>query len=145
MYDAKLDRCFRKDACNRIGKALETVHAGDEDILDSSVLEIRKDTEPKVGSLAPGYVHAQKLFPSLACKGQYIIDGSCHWTVLLVHYLNNAQWDTPGPEAGFSSFVFPEGHGPLCCLWSLPICGYRTAPQGCRLFLLCCCLWRTGL
>lgn len=60
---------------------------GDEDILDTSVLEIRKDAEPEVGSLALGYVHAQKLFPSLACKGQYIIDASCHRTVLFVRYL----------------------------------------------------------
>lgn len=76
------------------------------DILDISVLEIRKDAEPEVGSLALGYVHAQKLFPSLACKGQYIIDGSCHWTVLLVHYLIMHRIKPhdgihPVPEVGF--------------------------------------------
>ena len=41
------------------------------------------------------------------------------------------RWDRPGPEAGFSSSVFPEGHGPLCSLWSLPIYGYRTVPPEC--------------
>ena len=87
VYDAELDRSLRENTCNRIRKALESVNTGNEGILDTSVLEIRKDAEPEVGSLALGYVHAKKLFPSLACKGQYIIDGSCHWTVLLVHYL----------------------------------------------------------
>ena len=55
------------------------------------------------------------------------------------------RWNTPGPEAGFSSSVFPEVHGPLCCLWPLPICGRRTAPSECRLSPLCCCRWRTIL
>ena len=71
----------------RIWKALESVNTGNEDILDSSVLEIRKHTEPEVDSLALGYVHAQKLFPSFGIEGQHIIDGSGHRPILLVHYL----------------------------------------------------------
>ena len=62
-----------ENTCNRIRKAPEPVSTGDEGILDSSVLEIRKHTGTEVGALA--------------CKGQYIIDGSCHWTVFLIHCL----------------------------------------------------------
>jgi len=62
VYDAELNRSLRKDTCDRIRKALEPVNTGDEDILDSSVLEIRKHTEPEVGSFAPGYVHAKSSF-----------------------------------------------------------------------------------
>lgn len=73
MYDAELDCSLREDTSNRIRKAIEPVNTSDEDILDSFVLEIRKHTEPKVGSLALGYVHAQKLFSALAGEGQYIM------------------------------------------------------------------------
>lgn len=52
VYNAELNRSLRKDTCNRIWKSLEPVNTGDEDILDSSVLEIRKDAEPEVGPLA---------------------------------------------------------------------------------------------
>lgn len=64
VYNAELNRSLRKDTCNRIWKSLEPVNTGDEDILDSSVLEIRKDAEPEVGPLALGYVHAQKFLPA---------------------------------------------------------------------------------
>lgn len=87
MYDAELDRNLRENTCNRIRKTLEPVNTRDEDILDSSVLEIRKHTEPEVGSLALGDVHAQKFFSSFGIEGQHIIDGSGHRPILLVHYL----------------------------------------------------------
>ena len=87
VHDAELDRGLRENTCYRIGKALEPVHAGYEDILYPSVLEIRKHSEPEVGPLAPGNVHAQKFFPSFGIEGQHIIDGSGHRPVLLVHDL----------------------------------------------------------
>ena len=73
VYDAELERSLRENTCNRIWKALEPVNTSDQDILDSSILEIRKHTEPEVGSLALGYVHAQKLFPPFGVERQYII------------------------------------------------------------------------
>lgn len=88
MYDAELDRGLREYTYNRIRKALEPVNTSYEDVLDSSVLEIRKHTEPEVGSLALGYVHAQKLFPPFGIEDQHIIYyGFGHSPVLLVHYL----------------------------------------------------------
>ena len=81
------DRSLRENTCNRIRKAHEPVNTSDDNILDSSVLEIRKYTEPEVGSLALGYAHAQKIFLSFGIKRRHIIYDSGHRPVLLIHYL----------------------------------------------------------
>lgn len=65
-------------------EALESANTNDEDIMVLSVRKIRKHTKSRVGFLALEYVHVQKLFPSLA--GKDIIDGTCHWPVLLFRY-----------------------------------------------------------
>ena len=99
MYDAELDRGLRENTCNRIRKALEPVNTSYEDVLDSSVLENSKPTAPEVGTLALGYVNAQKLFPSFGTERQPILSGPGPRHVLPDHSLlmNSVQpaHDTP--------------------------------------------------
>lgn len=40
MHDAGLHRGFRKGRRDRLGKALETVDDGDQDVLDPAVLQL---------------------------------------------------------------------------------------------------------
>ena len=66
VYDAELDRGLGKGARDSIRKALDPVNTGDEDILDSSVLDIRKDAGQKLAppSLLDMYMPKSSFLPS---------------------------------------------------------------------------------
>jgi len=51
MHDAGLHRRLRKDGGNRIGKPFEAVDDGDQDIIDTTVLQLVHDAQPEFGTL----------------------------------------------------------------------------------------------
>lgn len=55
--------------------------------MNPTILEIRKDAKTGVDFVAFGYVHTQKVFPSLA----YII--TCHWPVFQLCISGSTQSD----------------------------------------------------
>jgi hypothetical protein len=50
---AALNLGLRKDRINRVLETTQTVNAGNEDIFDAAGLEVRSDTQPKVGTFTP--------------------------------------------------------------------------------------------
>lgn len=76
-----------EDTCNRIWKVLETGYTSGGDILNSSILEISKYSEPKVGTVALEYVHAQKFCSSHSLVSTRTIGGICHGSVLFMYHL----------------------------------------------------------
>lgn len=87
LDNAQLYLGVREDARHGIREALQTVHAGYQDVLHATVLEVGQDPKPEVGALALGHVHAQQLLPSLAVQGEDIVYRPRDRTVPLVHHL----------------------------------------------------------
>ena len=54
VHQAELDIGMRKDRCDGIRKALEAVHADNEDVVHSTVLEFRDHLEPELGTFGLG-------------------------------------------------------------------------------------------
>ena len=54
MHQAELDMGMREDRCNGIRKALEAVHADNEFIVHSTVLEFRDHLEPEFDTFGMG-------------------------------------------------------------------------------------------
>ena len=59
MNDAQLHLRFRENRFDRFGKAFESVNAGDENVLNSTVLEFRDDLHPELRALVVGCPDAQ--------------------------------------------------------------------------------------
>ena len=63
MDDAVLNFCFRKYGFNRIGKSVQVVNAGNENVLNTPVSQAVEHCSPELGALVFTYPHAQYVFP----------------------------------------------------------------------------------
>lgn len=70
VHDTYLYLRARKEGFNGLWEALEPVHASDEDVLHSSVLEVVQDVHPELRSLAFRYPDAQDLFLSVQVNAE---------------------------------------------------------------------------
>ncbi len=57
VHDTQLGTCLRKHRFNRLGKALEAIHASDEDVLYALVFQLCDDLQPELGAF--GLRHPQ--------------------------------------------------------------------------------------
>ncbi len=62
VHDAQLHLRFGKHRLDSFGKALQAVNAGDEDILDSPVLQLRHDLKPELRALGLTEPDAEHVF-----------------------------------------------------------------------------------
>jgi len=66
MNDADLHLRFWEDCLDSFGEALGSIHAGDEDVIDSTILQLRHDLEPEHRSLCLRHPQAKNFL----CPGQ---------------------------------------------------------------------------
>jgi hypothetical protein len=89
--DAALDFGLRKNGIKGIAETGQTVHAGDEDILNASILEVSDDTQPEISALLtignPMPQHIPMTFK---------IDAQDHMHGGIGHFAIAAQFDMDG-------------------------------------------------
>jgi hypothetical protein len=56
VHDAKLNPGLGVRRVNRVGKALEAVNAGDENILHTPILQLGEHVEPELGTVHSGHM-----------------------------------------------------------------------------------------
>lgn len=66
--DAQLHLSFREDRFDGFGEAFEAVHAGDEDVFDSTILQLRHDLKPQLRALGLAEPEAKHLFIARKCN-----------------------------------------------------------------------------
>src|SRR5215210_5261367 len=59
MHDTELDLGLRVDGLDGFRKALESVHAGDEDVRDPAVLQLRHDLQPELRAFSLRHPEAE--------------------------------------------------------------------------------------
>ena len=74
MGTTQLPRRLREHGFNRLRKALEAVHAGNEDILHAAVLEFGDDLQPELGPLGLGHPQTQQFLLAIEVHAQGQID-----------------------------------------------------------------------
>ena len=70
VRDADLHVGVGKYRLDRLGKAFETVHAGDEDVLDAAIFEIREYTHPELGTFTVADPDAQHFLLAVLVDAQ---------------------------------------------------------------------------
>lgn len=70
-----LDHRFREGRRDRLGKALEPAHDGDQDVLEPPVLELVHHREPEFGTFVLGDPQAQNLTLAIAGDAEGDVDG----------------------------------------------------------------------
>lgn len=70
-----LDLGVGVDALDGLGEAFQAVHAGDQDILDATVVQVGEDAEPVMRPFLVGEIEAQQLLFALDVESQDGIDG----------------------------------------------------------------------
>ena len=86
MDDAKLNLSLRVRAGNGIGESLQTIDAGDQDILDAAVLQLGQHAEPELRSFGFGKPQAQKLLVTCQIDAQSEINGLVDDTLVLADF-----------------------------------------------------------
>ena len=91
-----------QSAGNGIGESLQTIDAGDQDILDAAVLQLGQHAEPELRAFGLGEPQAQKLFVTFQIDAQSEINGLVddplvladfqHHTVQLDDGIKRSQW-----------------------------------------------------
>ena len=75
MDDAQLHLGFREDGRNRFREALETVDAGNEDIVDAAIFEFGYDLQPEFRALVFCHPQAKGLLFTFERNADGEIDG----------------------------------------------------------------------
>lgn len=73
--DAKLDFGLRKDGLNRFRKALQAIHARNQDIFDAAILEIVKHGQPELCAFGFSGPEAQHFFLADHVYADHQVDG----------------------------------------------------------------------
>jgi hypothetical protein len=61
VNDAQLDLRLRVDRLERLGKTLEAVDAGDQDVFDAAVLELGQYAKPELRALPLAHIPLDKV------------------------------------------------------------------------------------
>lgn len=75
MYDASLHDGLREHRCDGLGKALEPVDYGDQDIVDAAGLELVDDLKPELGAFGLLDPEAEDVLLAVRIERQRHIDG----------------------------------------------------------------------
>jgi hypothetical protein len=75
MYDAGLDHRVREGFCNRLGEAFQTIHDGDQDVLDAPVLQLVHNRESEIWPFVLGDPQAQKFTLAITGDAEDDVDG----------------------------------------------------------------------
>ena len=75
MNEAELDLRLWIDRLDSFGEALESIHAGDEDVFDAPVLQLRDDREPELRALVLRSSHAEDFFDPLHIDANREVNG----------------------------------------------------------------------
>lgn len=75
MHDASLNDGLGKDGVDRLGKALQAVDDGDQDVGDAAVLQFVHDTQPELGAFRLLDPDAQNLPGAVGQDAERDVDG----------------------------------------------------------------------
>ena len=70
MNDAELDLRLRVSCTDGIREAFEPIHAGDENVLHTAILELCQDAQSELGALVLGEPHAQQFLVAFEIDAQ---------------------------------------------------------------------------
>ena len=70
MDDAKLDLCLRVQRADGLGKALEAIDTRDQNVPDTTILQLGEDVHPELRSLALANPQSQKILLALEVDAQ---------------------------------------------------------------------------
>lgn len=104
MHDTQLELGVRTHCVNRIRKARQPVHHCDQDVLDSAVLQLRENPEPKPRPFAPIDSPPQKLLLALKRHRQGQVDRLLHHVPVVAHL----HYDRVKKDDRVHRFKFPN-------------------------------------
>jgi hypothetical protein len=85
MHDAELDLGVWINSLNRLGKTLEAIHAGDEEVFHDTVLQFSDNLEPELGSLSFCRPHAENFLDPFHGDGNGKVDGLVDYLAVMQH------------------------------------------------------------
>lgn len=90
MDDAQLDRGLRVDAVYRIRKALQAVHAGNQDVLKATIFQLRQHFQPELCAFIIGQPHTRQRFLAFGVDTQREEDSFVYDAAILADFIDNA-------------------------------------------------------